>query len=540
MQLRIVHAPEGLQHLFLRQLHSLKAYQRARPTTLTRVTKAIIRLVSDVSRYERGEPYSTHRDAVTFRGLDPLTGLDVLIYDFPGRPTLGAGSLSSERILNVLSSTVKRSVDGESGTVVVALPSGASLVAPGEAVVDDRFVLQALEALLDAQRLELVHGDITPSRILYAKGRVYLEGYGVPWRGASARAAGKLTTAQPTTSNSPAVSAVAQALNADLLALVRSLLELAGDNLSAEVAVALRSASAAGSYPPMTAQRLYSIVKRLSGGAVTLPTSGFTDLTLPVTPGHDPLATADAAAINEPPPAAAPPATPKPPVSDARRPPPTEAARARVLHPTDPDPITLNSDPGFAPLQTPPNGHGSKPAGGGQGGEFTPRDTSPGFVKDLPPGATYKHGNLEESLRPAPFRFDNAEERAARVRSWRGPALLLLLFLTAGLAAYLAFVANQSNEPSPTGVGLFQHTIDVSVLPGNLPPVSLVVDESPPGSTYRPGTVMGSVPRKVPFDVAGTWVVHAVFRDRVTPSVTVVVPEDSAITLEFPPATATP
>lgn len=512
------------------------------------MTEAIIRLVSDVSRYERGEPYSTHRDAVTYRGLDPLTGLDVLIYDFAGRPTLGTGRLSSERILNVLSATVKRSVDGESGTLVVALPSGVSLVAPGEAAVDDRFVLQALEAILDAQRHEIVHGDITASRILYGKGRVYLEGYGVPWKG---------NGTQPS---------LAQALLTDLQALVKALLDLSGDNLSAEVAVALRSALSS-SYPPMTAQRLYSIVKRLAGGAVTVPTSGFTDLTLPITPGGDPLkhsATGTTAAAPAGPaqperhthgerPAQgerlARPERPTRPERTAQtahgeRPPrqsstgaggqPREANRPRAAqgaYPTDPDPITLNSDPGL-------QAHDG--VGSNAGGEFTPRDTSPGFVKDLPPGATYRPGNLEDSLRPAPFRFDKGEERAARVRSWRGPALLLLLFLTAGLAAYLAFVANRANEPSTPGLGLVQHTIDVSVSPSNLPPVSLVVDKSPAGSTYRPGTVMGSVPRKVPFDVAGTWVVHAEFRDRVTASVTVVVPDDKAITLVFPPVASTP
>lgn len=495
--------------------------------------------MSDVSRYERGEPYSSHRDAVTYRGLDPLTGLDVLIYDFAGRPTLGTGSLSSQSILTVLSATVKRSADGESGTLVAALPSGASLVAPGEAVVDDRFVLQALQAVLDAQRQEIVHGDITASRILYAKGRVYLEGYGVPWR------------------TNGALPTPAQALHADLQALVKALLELAGDNLSAEVAVALRSALAEGSYPPMTAQRLFSIIKRLSGGAVTVPTSGFTDLTLPVTPGYDPVEQPPArpttqAATGTPPsqpqpatgaqrPAGTVPSRPAPaspqsgrlgnsaavtPGREARTP-----QAAPGAYPTDPDPITLNSDPGLVA----PHAAGPNP-----GGEFTPRDTSPGFVKDLPPGATYRPGNLEESLRPAPFRFEKGEERAARVRSWRGPALLLLLFLTAGLAAYLAFVANQSNDPAGGGLGLFQHTIDVSVTPTNLPPVSLVVDQSPPGSTYRPGTVMGSVPRRVPFDVAGTWVVHAEFRDRVTESVTLVVPDVSAITLVFPPLTTTP
>jgi len=101
-------------------------------------------------------------------------------------------------------------------------------------------------------------------------------------------------------------------------------------------------------------------------------------------------------------------------------------------------------------------------------------------------------------------------------------------------------MAGEANEPTPAGFGLVQHTIDVSVLPTNLPPVSLVVDESPEGSTFRPGTVMGSVPRKVTFDVAGTWVVHAVFRDRITDSVTVVVPDDQAITLVFPPVGDSP
>lgn len=486
-----------------------------------------------MGRFERGEPYSTHRDAVTYRGLDPLTGLDVLIYEFKGRPTLETGTLSSERILSVLGANVKRGEEGETGTVVAALPSGASLVAPGEAVVDDRFVLQAVEAALDAQRHQVIHGDITPSRLLYSKGRVYLEGYGVPWNSGGGRVGG------------------AKALHLDLQSLVRSLLELAGDNLSAEVTVTLRSVLSPATSPPMTAQRLYSILKRLAGGAVTVPTAGFTDLTLPVSPGHDPLradapvARAVSAEQATPVRAAREPAAPQRPQPPLPRPQDVRAtasqgttagvaasqSQAPSAYPTDPDPITLNSDPGFVPA-------GDRQSG--QGGEFTPRDTSPGFVKDLPPGATYRPGNLEESLKPAPFRFDKGEERSTRARSWRGPALLLLLLLTAGLAAYLAFMARQANEPTPAGFGLVQHTIDVSVQPTNLPPVSLVVDESPEGSTFRPGTVMGSVPRKVTFDVAGTWVVHAVFRDRITDSVTVVVPDDQAITLVFPPVGDSP
>src|SRR5690606_13623832 len=114
----------------------------------------ILEPVNDASRFERGERYSVVRDITTYRGVDPLTGLDVLIYDFPGEPTAAAGSVPSEHLLPILAA--ERS--GARGTVVSALPHGASLVAPGERVVDDNFVLQAMTALRDAHALGLVHG----------------------------------------------------------------------------------------------------------------------------------------------------------------------------------------------------------------------------------------------------------------------------------------------------------------------------------------------------------------------------------------------
>src|SRR5690606_12490156 len=138
----------------------------------------------------------------------------------------------------------------------------------------------------------------------------------------------------------------------------------------------------------------------------------------------------------------------------------------------------------------------------------SPKDSSPGFVKALPPGATYRHGNLDEGPRPAPIRMDGQEAfgRASR-RAWRGPALLLLMLLVAGFAAYLALINKGPAEDPLTGA-FESYLVEVTVAPANLPPVQLVVDQSPPGSNSRPGTVMAAVPRSVTFDAAGRWVVH--------------------------------
>src|SRR5690606_41730909 len=121
-----------------------------------------------------------------------------------------------------------------SGHLVAAYPTGAALVAPGESAVDYRFVLQALQGLKEAHAKGVVHGDITPSRLLYGLGEVFIEGFGVPWR-AGSRPAGERA-----------------AMRAAGVALARSLLGLAGGNPSPEATAALRRAAAAD--PTTTAE----------------------------------------------------------------------------------------------------------------------------------------------------------------------------------------------------------------------------------------------------------------------------------------------
>src|SRR5690606_27458379 len=147
------------------------------------------RRVTDAGRFERGERYASAHGVVTSRGVDTLTGLDVLVYEFPGAPTLKAGDSVSLHSLKVLGAQVVDEGDGLKGLLVAAYPTGASLLAPGESAVDDRFVLHALEGLRDAHAKGVAHGDITSSRLLYGLGEVYIEGFGVPWRpGADQRA----------------------------------------------------------------------------------------------------------------------------------------------------------------------------------------------------------------------------------------------------------------------------------------------------------------------------------------------------------------
>lgn len=456
--------------------------------------------MTDAGRFERGEQYSAAHGVVTHRGVDPITGLDVLIYDFPGRPTMSAGPEVSDHLLKVLQADV-RQVDGQArGRLVVAFPSGATLLAPGESVIDDRFVLSALEGLRDAQARGLVHGDLTRSRLLYSYGEVAIEGYGVPWHLA------KGTAGDP--------KALA---HADVVGLAKGLLALAGSDLSVEVASALKAAASTSTSPPMTSDRLYGIVKRLAGGAVKVPASGFTELTLPTVP----MPRKAAAEPSEAPaqrPVSRPTTAPERPQAPAQGAPPTQKRKAEPKPtPLDPEPITLVSDPGLTPPRP-----------------ISPKDSSPGFVKALPPGAKYRHGNLEEGPRPAPIRMDGQESlgRVAR-RAWRGPALLLLMLLVAGFAAYLTLL-NQNSADDPVTSAFESYLVEVSVMPANLPPVQLVVDQSPAGSDSTPGTVMAAVPRSVTFDAAGRWVVHGRFQGRETPPVTLNVPQDTAITLTFP------
>lgn len=120
----------------------------------------------------------------TFAGRDALNGLPVRLYTFMGEPTAKVGELESLYIPPVLSS----SFVGGAGEVIAAFsPEFQKLkgtVAPRQV---ETLLKQTAAALDDAARAGVVHGDLSPERVLFEReagegGRFLLEGYGVPWR----------------------------------------------------------------------------------------------------------------------------------------------------------------------------------------------------------------------------------------------------------------------------------------------------------------------------------------------------------------------
>lgn len=120
----------------------------------------------------------------TFAGRDAVNGLPVRMYTFMGEPTAKVGELGSPHIPPVLSS----SFVGGAGEVIVAFSpefrAVKGAVAPGQVEALLRGTAAALD---DAARAGVVHGDLSPERVLFdreagAGGRFLLEGYGVPWR----------------------------------------------------------------------------------------------------------------------------------------------------------------------------------------------------------------------------------------------------------------------------------------------------------------------------------------------------------------------
>lgn len=524
-----------------------------------------VRTSSDGARYQRTEQLRRSGPVTTSRGVDVVTGLGVLIYDFSGPPTTKAGQLTSESIPAVLAA----GFDGTRGVLVAAYPQGSAQFDQSGAALDDTLVLQALTALRDAARVNLTHGDITADRLILAHGRLYLEGYGVPW--------------QNTDQGVPSKEVLQAALADDLRSAVRVLLGLGTANMSSEVLSALKGAVASPSRAGDAAQ-LYSVVRRLAGGAVTVPSAGFGNLVIPTVDGRgtkppnpesddlglghlnidldldkldlkprdvpplDPIDDLDDPGFPDYSPAAGNPDDSDPALSDLTPVPEStdvvddalelfdepphfdsappefgvgrrdDAILTTPPFPDDPDPIVLQSDPG------PTIATDSKL-----------RDSGAGFVKDLPPGATYKAGNVEEDVRVPPMDLNISAVPKRPKRQWRLPLLVAALVLVAGAAGYLALVSSREPPGAVPGTAGISHFVDVRVDPPNLPPVSLIVEQRPAASAYRAGTIIGSVPRRVRFDAAGTWVVRATFQGRVSESVTLNVPGDTVIVIVFPP-----
>lgn len=488
--------------------------------------------MNDTDRYRGQELYYRHADVTVYRGTDPLTGLPVLVYEFPAAPEAGATALESEHIPGVLAA----SFDGTLGRLVTAYSPRYALVAPGESTVDDAFALAFARALLDAHTAGVVHGDLRPGRLLFDRDHLLVEGYGVPW--ASLRR-DQRTPERATRAISSDVLAWAATLEAlgtvGLGPRTKEMLAAAHDPVPSarpspgELHEALAAARRGVVSAPSAQQRL---------GAVMAPSRTFDELTLPIAGGStefasgeqgfdDGLELIDDAYVF---PTSVPPTgeqtdpvielydepfIPGPGLAGA----PSQPSES---YKDEPEPITVTSDPG---LVTPTKTDATRQSGSG-------------FVRDLPPGVTYRAGSLDATVQAAPIRLDRHEEARPPRRAWRAPLLFIVVLLVVGALFALVFVNRGEHVPTPVSRGAVNYIVDVHVSPSGLPPVTLVVVTSPPGSSTPAGTILGNAPRKVLLDREGDWVLRGEFQDRRSEPATLHLPDERQVTIVFPDTTS--
>jgi len=488
-------------------------------------------------------PSTAPAAATRERRTDPLTGLPVLRYRFVGTPTLQPGDPAPEGAWRVL--RVERRSDG---TVVdLETQSGAEVVAA--AAIDDAVVAAALATLEDARALGVAHGDLGPHRLWRRGDRLWIDGYGIPWR--------------------PGAT-----VERDAHDLADGLLALDGTRLSEPMRARLAALRAAAG-PTGTAPRAASA--SVGGAADDGATSGDPPLDEATAAASPPLDEATAAAsppldeataaddgvpdaeaavgdgaVADAPSEAAPPSEAAAPSEAA----PSEAAPPDDATPSEAAPPSEVAPPSDAtPSEAPPpaTDDPDEPAAAAAAAADVPSHppSAPGDADATRAAAPRAERSAASAPRPAaPSRLPPpAPPRPVlRVQPAPGPTLpkrpeplrrrhVLLAIALALSAATWALLASWSQQrpAAPTlVVRTVGHVVDVRIEPAGMPPVSLHVVESPPGSRLPPGALVGSVPSKVLLDRTGVWRFEARFGDRRSPIVALVVPNDPDLTLPFP------
>ena len=126
----------------------------------------------------------------------------------------------------------------------------------------------------------------------------------------------------------------------------------------------------------------------------------------------------------------------------------------------------------------------------------------------------------------------------APARRRLGLALAIATIAWAALAAWIELRPGAT----PLATRAVERVLQVEIEPVGQPPVLLVVVESPAGSRFAAGTVLGSVPSPVMLDRDGTWRLEARFGALSSPVTEVHLPFERHLRLPFPtlPRTAAP
>jgi hypothetical protein len=424
---------------------------------------------------------------------DLLTGLPLLRYRFAGLPTLRPEDPTPAGAWRVLRAETR---DGTT-TLDLETHAGATSLADDVAAIDDAAAAAALATLAEARADGRVHGDLGAHRLWRRGDRVWVEGYGVPWREGAT-------------------------VEDDARALATDLLTIAGTSLGASMRARLAAVRDAGEPP-----------------AAPPPPAGASPT--PPAPPHAP-----APAVPTPTPALAPPAPPpRPSIPDPDPSLPLEAAAPDAAQPR----LVKGAPPGAKVRRGAT--HAWQRAARDIGHTWHAATAAAGDVASA--GAArairlLRRGGPAATASPHRGGAGDAPARrlAAGIRLPAGVTrrhALMALSLVVAAGAWLGLAS--WSPPVPAGAAFVSrvvgHVVDVRVEPPGLPPVRLVVVESPTGSRLPPGTVVGSVPSKVLLDRDGVWRFQAQFGGSSSHTVVLLAPDEPLLVVPFPsppPATA--
>ena len=467
-------------------------------------------------RYQRQSLYSNERGVMTYEGVDPLTGLPVLIYEFEGVIPRGLENLESENIPGLLDTAS----EGGKAQAVIAYSRKYQPLAQPLAVTSQTLLLDSARALRDAASAGILHGDIKPERFWGAADHVMLEGFGIPWQDETSPFYADGEDLQPAS---------------DVYAWARSILSLTDGELGSTLEPILDSClrrdanlrpEAADLYATLEAAVTQEAGRTLDDIRIDVP-----DTSLPTSPAVPGIPEPEKSKlefeinVDES-------------IQEQQKPVPESPRFEGGLYGQGAPPSTVTAEPKVD----------RSPAITGSGS----RDTHPGvitsdptksFIKNPPPGATYHTGKAGRAEKPKQQALQEdviiTEERPRDSRGNRRTLLLFIVALASLLLAGLAFFRQGLNTYVAPAEQTVNYLVELDISPQNLPPVQVFVINSPEESRYSAGSILGSYPpgtRQIVLDKEGVWQLQARFQDRVSEIISFRLPEQRSVTLAIPEA----
>jgi serine/threonine protein kinase len=505
-------------------------------------------------RYQRQKLLADHAGVKTYQGIDPLTGLPVLIYVFSGKPHLLLKELESENIPGVLD----LHSEGQQSYVVVAYARGYKLAARPLEIDETTFLIEGARALKDAAEIGVLHGDIRPERFWVSSDHVFLEGFGLPWMIET----GPYKPPEHLSSFAGDVYSWAKSA-LDLThppAAMKSILELClnqepnlrptAEQLYSSLLKAKTQPSASVVSPLKTTEPRAASAKTLeidfslSDEEPTLPAVPPSPVVQPTMQGLPKPPSKTLSDLSDldiqmsvPAPVSNPPSGPQ--VSKAM-----PAANFPSSFEDDTlEPMVLQSDPGLrqTPKAQAPLEERVKP-------KSKAADSKQPFVKDLPPGATYRAGkadanpNVPYKETPLPPTFEDVflKNKTSR-QNTRRTYLLLGLFLGALILIGLVFFRQRTfTATTDPDASALNYIVDVAVEPVGLSRVDLRIISSPAGSKRKAGDILTTVPNKIVLDQPGIWEFQGEFQELRSEVVRLQLPDQRSMLVVMPVPPVTP